>query len=43
MLLAVELQMSGVYVSLSSSGPLHPSKLVIRHRKIALYGEHIFF
>ena len=36
---AMELQISGVYVSLHAHGLFVPSKLLIRHRKIALNVE----
>ena len=43
MFLAVELQTSGVYVSLQPQGLFTPSKSTIRVRKIALRDENDFF
>ena len=43
MFLAMELQTSGVYVSIHLIGLFSPSERVICTRKIALHGENVIF
>ena len=43
MFFAIELQTSGVYLLSQGQGLINPSKILIRHRKIALHDEYVAF
>ena len=43
MFFAIELQTSGVYLLSQGQGLINPSKILIRHRKIALHDEYALF